>query len=399
MNQETKPDIAAGKYSGRYPYYFLLFYVLFYSGYAIYNTFISVYLNSLALSRNIIGILLALGPFIAIIGQPVWGMAGDRARYKNSVLKLLVAASAIVILAYPLNDSLYYLFGVIAVFSFFYTSIIAVGDTITLEYLENTGWKFGPIRMGGTLGFAFTSIAAGAVLNKNISNMFVMYSIISMISLFAVFRLARVRGHQSHGNRVALWKLFGNGRFILLLCLALLFHMTLGFYYSFFPIYFVEMGGDTTLLGVAMFISSASEIPFLLMADKIIRRIGIYSAMIGATAITAVRWLLFYLVEDPYLVLPVNFLHGLGFIVLIYCMITYISKNVPRELMTSGQTLHGLVIMGLSRILGSVFGGLLSDMIGIREVFLYASIVNLTTSVIFGCVFLYLARCGREMTD
>ena len=377
-------------FNSRYPYRFLMFYVLYYAGYAIYNTFISVYLNSLSFSRIIVGALLALGPFMAIIGQPVWGMACDRARYKNTILKLLITGSGIVIITYPLYDNLYYLIGVIAVFSFFQTSVVPVGDTITLEYLENTRWKFGPIRMGGTIGFALTSAAAGVILRKNISNMFMIYFVISMLTLFITFRLAHVKGHQSYGNRMAAWKLFENGEFVLLLGFSLIYHTTLGFYYSFFPIYFMEMGGTSVMLGIVMFISAMSEIPFLLNAEKIINRIGIEYTMIGSAVITALRWLLLYLVENPYLVLPLNSLHGLGFIVFTYCMVMYISKNVPRELMTSGQTMHGLVIMGLSRILGSVIGGFLSDLTGIREVFLYISIINFISVVIFGGLFIII---------
>jgi len=76
-------------------------------------------------------------------------------------------------------------------------------------------------------------------------------------------------------------------------------------------------------------------------------------------------------------------LHGMAFIVLTYCMATYINREVPKELRATGQTVNGLINFGLARIAGSILGGILSDIFGIRHVFLYISIIDFMAIIVF----------------
>lgn len=380
----------------RYPYYFLLLYALSYMGNASYNTFIPVYLDQLGFSRTSVGTLLAIGPVVAILANPVWGLASDRAKSKNGILKIVVLCSAAAILLYPLSANFIYLFAVIAVFNFFQSSINPLSDAITLEQLEAGRWKFGPIRMAGTLGFAVMSVGAGIIARQNIAGIFAVYFCTAIFTFLSVCRLPVVRGHQAEGRRTSPWLLLKNRGLVLLLAFNFIIQVTFGFYYSFFPIYYKQLGASTALLGVAMFITSTSEIPFLLFADRILERFGIRLVLCASALIISVRWLLLHLITDVNALLAVNSTHGLSFIVFAFCMATYINRNVPRELRASGQTLNALLCMGLARMLGSVAGGLLSDYLGIRQVFLCTSLVSFSTILVIGSIFLFQRYRGQN---
>ncbi len=366
-----------------YPYYFLLLYALIYMGNAIYNTFIPVYLDHLGFSTIAIGILLSIGPFIALIAQPTWGIAGDRASTKNFVLKILLFGSAFSVLIYPLSSSFYYLLITISVFTFFQTSVNPISDAITLEYLEHTRWNFGTIRMGGTLGYAVMAVIAGIIARNNIKNIFLLFAVVSILAFFSAFRLPPVKGHQAGGKRVSVWKLFENHDLLLLMSFCFIIQSTIGFYFSFFPIYYRQLGADSSMLGWAMFISAVSEVPFLIFAGKILEKLGTKITLVASAAAIAVRWLLLSAVSNIYLLLIVNMLHGMAFIVLTYCMATYINREVPKELRATGQTVNGLINFGLARIAGSILGGILSDIFGIRHVFLYISIIDFMAIIVF----------------
>ena len=372
----------------KYPYYFLLLYAVTYMANAIYNTFFPVYLSSAGFSKTATGTLLALGPFVAFAAQPIWGLAGDRAASKNSILKTLIIGSAAAILLYPLSNNFLYILAVIIVFSIFQSSIGPLSDAITLESLEPTRWKFSRIRLAGTLGFALMSVTAGIVARQNIKSIFILYFAIAMIGFFSVFLLPRVTGHQSEGNRVPIWHMFKNSELVILIAFNFIIQLTFGFYYSFFAIYYRQLGADNVMLGWAMFITSTSEIPFLLFADRILARLGIRLTLIASAFVISIRWLLLFLITDVYAILAINATHGITFIVFSFCLTTFISRNVPKELSASGQTMNALLCMGLARIIGSVVGGVFSDMLGIRQVFLYTSLIDLAAVFIFGIIFL-----------
>lgn len=373
-------------------YFFILFYAVFFMSGAIYGTFLPVYLDYLGYSKGAIGILMSLGPFVAIIAQPLWGITSDRAKSKNFVLQILFLCSIFIMALYPLSNNFYYLILVITLFTFFQTSTGPVSDTITLEYLSETGQRFGPIRMAGTIGYAVMSVIAGIFAQKYIGSIFALNIIVMFLTFVIVFKLPVIKGHQFGKEKVSIWKLFSDKNLVLLMVLNFLVQTTLGFYYTYFPIYFRQIGGNNELLGWAYFISAISEIPFLLYADKILKKIGTRGALIGASFAAAIRWFIISFFQNAYLVLPFQLLHGLIFIVLYYSMATYINQEVPKELRASGQTMNNLIGMGISRIVGSLLGGFLSDAYGIKAVFFYNSFLAFAVGLIFGYIFFKTIR-------
>ena len=369
-------------------YYFITFYAVFFMSGAIYGTFLPVYLDYLGYSKGAIGILMSLGPFVAIIAQPIWGITSDRAKSKNFVLQLLFLCSIFIMALYPLSNNFYYLILVITLFTFFQTSTGPISDTITLEYLSETGQKFGLIRMAGTIGYAVMSIIAGIFAQRYIGSIFALNIIVMFLAFVIVFKLPVVKGHQFGREYVPIWRLFSNKNLVILMTLNFLVQVTLGFYYTYFPIYFKQLGGSSSLLGWAYFISAISEVPFLLYDDRILKKIGTRYALLGATLVAAIRWLLIFFATKTYVFLLLQLLHGLIFIVLYYSMATYINQEVPKELKASGQTMNNLIGMGISRITGSLLGGFLSDIYGIKTMFLYNSILAFATVLVFGYIFL-----------
>lgn len=371
-----------------YPYLFSLLYAAIYMSLFVYNNYIPIYFHHIGFSQTTIGILLGLSVPLAMVFQPIWGIAGDQAKIKNTVLKFMVFCSAVTAALIPLSSDFYYLLLMMVVFSFFSTSIPAVSDAITLEYLEAREWRFGPIRLCGTLGGGIIMVAAGILLKDNIIQMFPFSVALLVITLAIVFKLPPVKGYRGEEECIAVWQLFKNRELIFLLVFQMLLQICNSFNGSFFPIYYKEMGADNMLLGWAIFICCIAEVPFLLFADRILKKAGIIFTLFGSAIITALRWLSLYFIKDVYFVLVANILHGGTFIVVTFCMATYINRKVPKELRTSGQTLVGLVGLGIARFIGSTLGGALSDLVGVREVYLYSFVLCFMALAMLGSVFI-----------
>jgi|GEM_PF-6967934 len=247
---------------------FFALYAATYMTNAVYGTFMPVYLKNLGFNDIQMGSLLALAHFIAIAAQPVWGTAGDRAKTKNFILNILLSGGAATILLYPLSSlfgkleyKFAYMFAIMSVFTFFQTSVNPLSDAITLEFIDTKGWKFGPIRMSGTLGFAVMSVIAGIVAKMNLEAIFALYFLISITAVIVTSGLPGVKGHQSRGNKVPMWLLFKNRELVLLMGINLVVQTTLGFYYSFFPKYYTSDLGADNVLGHVYLRSQRSPLP------------------------------------------------------------------------------------------------------------------------------------------
>jgi MFS transporter, PPP family, 3-phenylpropionic acid transporter len=388
--------LSRNEFFKKYPVDFIILFGFTLSAGAIYNTFLPVYLHQAGFTDTLVGTLLAIGPFIAFLAQPFWGLVGDRARSKNTILRILLAGSALSVLLFPILKNFTYLFLVISVFTFFNTSMLPMQDAITLESIENSGWRYGTIRMAGTIGFAIMSVVVGLLSNWNIYVIFPLYSLVAFIGFFMTYRIPAVSGHQAGSKPVAPWKLLKNKKLVVLMSFSFVLFITLGYYYSFFPIYYKQMGASNLMVGISMLCSSSAEIPFLLFANKIVNKLGIRKTLICSAIVMGIRWILLYFISNIYAIPFINMLHGFSFIVCTYCLVMYINQEAPRELKASGQTLLALLAQGISRIIGSVLGGVVSDALGVRTVFLYSFIINILAVVVFGGIW-YMERRKRNL--
>jgi MFS transporter, PPP family, 3-phenylpropionic acid transporter len=361
---------------------FLVFYTVIYMANAVYGTFIPVYFQTVGATTTQIGVLLSLGPLVAVLAQPIWGSLGDRAKTKNSVLRVLIIGTGFIILLFPVSTKFNYLLIMVCLFNFFQTSIAPISDTITLEELDKQKrWSFGTIRLGGTIGFAVMSLTFGWIAKSNLDSLFTVYALIMLVSVILLTRFPSVMGYQSSGRKMNIGVLFKNRKLMIYLSINLVLQITLGYYYTFFPVYFHNMGGNSVLLGWSMVISALSEIPFLLYSGRIIKRIRITQILLVSSIATALRWFAFSLTDNPYWVLPVQVLHGLIFIVLSVTMAVYINQEVPKELKASGQTLNTLLSAGIARIIGSFFGGISSEIFGMKNIFFYNAWIAVACAV------------------
>lgn len=372
---------------------FVLFYAAVFMGNAVFSTFLPVYLRDTGFTQAQIGVLLSVGPFVAMLGQPVWGTVSDRAVTKNRVLLTLLAGCGAAALLMPLSDAFAYLLILLCAFAFFQTSVSSISDTITFEQLDkNRTWSYGPIRMGGTIGFAVMAVAYGAWAKDGVGTMFAVFALCMAAAILLLLRFPAVPGHQSGGRKMNITVLFRNRRLMVYMGISFILQIALGYYYTFYPIYFKELGGGNDLLGWSMLISSVSEIPFLLFSGVLLRKIPIPVIFMVAGIASASRWLLFSVIDVPFWTLPVQALHGLMFIVLTVTMATIIHREVPAELKASGQTLNGLLSFGAARIIGSFAGGFANDSFGIRRVFLFNSFVSAGVVVLIGVTALLWER-------
>jgi MFS transporter, PPP family, 3-phenylpropionic acid transporter len=75
------------------------------------------------------------------------------------------------------------------------------------------------------------------------------------------------------------------------------------------------------------------------------------------------------------------------FIIITFVLTTYINQHAPKELKATGQTMSWLVSMGISRVIGSFFGGEFAQAFGIQRVFFYNSLLCLVGFIGFSYYF------------
>jgi len=369
-----------------------LYLALYYSINAIYQGYTSKYFQQQGLSGIPLMLLLVSFPLMALFALPFWGTASDRMKKRRTTLRLATLFSALLIPCFTLSRSIYLLFPLSCAFSACFAAIQPMGDSLILEKLQQDRRPFGPVRFFGCIAFALTNLAAGFLLKDDYSFIPLTVAMGLMVLLLATALLPDYPGHQKKEEKQAFIQVLRLPHIVPLMLLLIVLQLCMGYFYSYFSIYFTALpGSSSTLLGLAYFISSTSEIPFLLFGHKLFKRWGAGRMMLLSSAAMAVRFALLGLTGHVAIALSSQVLHGLGFIVMTVCTSQYVSLTAPDELKTSAQMLLSVVGLGIARVPGILLGGLVSRAMGGEAGgFLLMSVLSLAALCIFAPCFLRL---------
>lgn len=367
-----------------FPIFLFVFYLLFYSGQSIYNTYLNLYLDANGLTYSQIGVIVSVSTIFLLLAQMGWGILSDRSKYKNRVVSLLLALTIISALSFYINSSFLFLALAVTMFSVFFNPIVPLLDNYTMEYIEGRRWDYGHLRMGGTIGYCITVLTVGFVIDESYSVIFYLVAFFLFLCFVISLCMPKIEGHRTEKTRSSFKELLNNKVLIGLILFNLAFSMGLNFFYNFYPIYFTSIGGNSSEIGSMMFFCAVTEIPMLLIIRKIVSRIGIRFTLILAGIVTTVRWILLYTISDPSVAIFVNLLHGFGYTSFSYCIITYISKSVPRDLRATGQMANALIGTVGSKVIFGYVGGIASEAIGANQMLLFsAALMGISTLIFF----------------
>lgn len=349
----------------------------YYAVTSVYQNYISKYFGAQGLTDIEIGVLMAAPPLISLVAQPVWGTLGDRSRSKTAVFRLMYLVSAVLILSYLISSSFWYLMIAVTAYSFFFTALQPMNDTIALEGLE--GAPFGPVRIAGTMSFAILSPLAGAIIGDKWNLSIWMTGGLLIAAALVTFLLPPVPGHQSESGhkKMKFTELFKQKELMLLLGFVMPLQISMGYFYTYFSLHFTELeGANSTLLGLCFTISSAAEIPFLLFSNRLYERFGAGKLLITAGIAVTIRWILLGTLTNVYAVMATQLFHGWGFIVMTVTMAYYVNDHVPAELKASGQMLLGIVGFGFARAIGNLGGAAFINLFGRQGTFYVSAVLS-----------------------
>lgn len=145
----------------------------------------------------------------------------------------------------------------------------------------------------------------------------------------------------------------------------------------------VNLGGDTSMYGMATFCMAASELPAMALVPRLRRRFTNGSLFM----VVGVAYLLRNMVVVNAVSVPMVFV-GLLFQSISYGLLTplltcYIAEVLSPQSETLGQTLLSVATTGVGAMVGAAAGGALQDAFGIDAMLLFVALNTVTASAIF----------------
>ena len=411
------PRLKATDFMDRQLVPFYIYYVVVFMGTAAMLTFLNIYFEEeLGFTLAQIGTISSIGPIVTILTQPWLGVLSDRTN-KRKVLMALIGGTVLVSLLFPLHYAFMFIAIVAIVNTIAGNSVPALGDAITVQFLERKKVKFNTIRMIGTISYALMAAVAGYLVGDDLTRIFYIKAIFMGIALFTVFWMPDLqRGilkkaipgegdelevqpesdekkpeavSQLPSIKEGFRELFQNKMIMCIMLSSLVVGIPMSFYSSFLGIQL--MGGNVNAtevqVGFANFLSAASEIPVLLLVNRLFGKRRPHQLLMFIGFFFTVRFLMLFVADidgmigSLYIIYANQLLHGLTFMVHFYFTVVLINAYTPTHIKSTAQTLNA-VTRAIAAFIGAGIGGTLAGEIGIGNVHLILAIIVFSLCVI-----------------
>jgi MFS transporter, PPP family, 3-phenylpropionic acid transporter len=355
---------------------FPLFYFFVFFAFGALFPLLSVYLQEeVGLSGTEIGAIMSISPVVMMLIQPLWGMVTDYTRKPVFVLTVALWATAVTGFVYSLAAEYRWLMVITVLLAAMQSAIVPISDSIALHHVQQDGGSYGSIRLWGSLGFA-VAVLAGGWLSDHFAFMtiFYLFSLMLILAAFLAWRLPKQSQTMNSGTLRGVRQLLAIPHFLLLLLSTFLIFGPILANNSYFGIFIKQLGGTLTGIGFAFLLAAGSEAPFMKMTDRLIRRFGLIPLFIFATAVSGLRWFLYFWEPPLVFVYITTIAQGFSVGLSIPAALQYARDIAPKHVQATAVSLYSAAGNGFGAWFCTFIGGYLLDRYHIGAVYLFFSV-------------------------
>lgn len=354
------------------------FYFLYFAAFASLLPYFVLFYQGLGFSGTQIGLLTGVPPLITLFGAPFLSGVADSTRRHRMIMGLGIAVAIGVMMIMPSLRAFAIVFIFIMIFNIFMSPVSSLADSATMSMLGEERAMYGRIRLGGTIGWGLVAPIAGTVVeNYGLRLAFMIFSAIMFINFFVSqkFSFGKVEGHET--NHGGIRTLLAGRRWIFFLLISFLGGVGIFSVASYLFPYMAELGANESQMGIALTISTLTELPVFFFGHRLVRRFGSYRLFIIALVLIGIRSLLYGVVDSPFQIYFVQAFSGMIFPVMWLAGVSYADENAPVGLKSTAQGVFSAMMFGFGSALGGFIGGLLLESVGGHGMFLVMGIIIL----------------------
>lgn len=336
--------------------------------------FVAVILRARGLDTVTIGLLSALSALAAALLVPAWGHLADVLVGRGSAFRigLVIAIGAALALLLPVPLPVFAV--MMAGFSVLPILFLSLGDALAVDGLPAPERQYGSLRALASLSFAVGVIVAGFVYDEAGYGAAPIVALAWSAALLLFMgwvpdrtrdpeiraMAAREGGEAAAGRFGSISRVLAvQPRFLAVLAVFTLAYTGLQGSMVFVPIRIVELGGQPSDVALTYGIASFAEIPGLVLAGWVGRRIGIRWLVVltfVAYGLCIASW---GVLSTPVAINLTRVATGIGFGALSAARVLIVARLLPEPLQATGQAMG----QAATAALGSAFGGLVAGVV------------------------------------
>ncbi len=366
----------------------------FWSTWAVYGAYLVYYLDDIGYSSMRIGTLMSLRTLMGLIGPPLIGYTADKIENRKAVFMVSMAFLGITVAPFPFYGDLMIALS-IAMIGILWEPQQSVLDSWILETSDQLAVNYGFMRAWGSIGFAFTVVIFGQIINCfGWKIHFMGYGLIAFITIFTAYfikdisyqnikvsqkntelssqdfnREEKEAAERDTAKDKNILRLFKNKGYIFILFVTVLIFIPAMMIFVYLAPAIKAVGGDSRDLGYTLFFNALSEAPIFFTAKYFLERYKTKPLLLFAAVFYMIRIIIAALATSPFYFIFFGMLQSLSYGVFLVTVRYYVKLVAPEDLKTTAQSIALMAGFGGGGIIGSLLGGYLIDNFGISAMY------------------------------
>ena len=355
------------------------YYFAYLGGWGFILPFINLFYVGLGLNGKQIGTISAASSLVGLVLAPVLVSEVKKRPNPERYLQWALALGAIAYLLIGQQTSFWPIIVIVFFQAMTMSGLVPISDSMAVSVANASGTGYGSVRVWSSVGWIISVLAAGWLIER--LGFAAGFGGVSLGFLAACVLVFFIHPRHFAGVQAAVGQPKANlfvtvGRvardpILLAFAIALIF---IGFLNNgvlqFENVYLSELGASKSLISVAGILSAVVELPFMLWADKIVRRVSAPRLMLLAFVIIILQRLLVLLFPSIATIMIARFIGGTSFSFYTVAFIGLISSRTQPNETGTVLALYTITISGLVSMLAAPVSGAIFDAVGAR--WLYA---------------------------
>lgn len=257
---------------------------------------------------------------------------------------------------------------------------------ICMDYLKAGKYvNFGLSRGMGSVAYAVGAVVVSQMISWiNPTVIVYVYIIFSLLLLYVLFSMPDTPVSQvPEAKKVSVFTIIKNYRTFFLMLLSFAFVYSASNTISTYLINIIEnLGGNTSIYGIAIFFMAASEMPFMAITHNLLKKYKTETLLLAAIFFYLVRNFTICFAPNIVIVLIGMMFQGISFGIFTATIAYYVNDYLKVEDQMMGQTMIAMMSSGLGAAIGNIVGGFLQDYFGIESMFVFIGVMTVIGFVI-----------------
>ena len=370
---------------GKVIFIFVCIYLLFMTSRAIFNPYVTVYLQEKGFATEKIGLITGANSLVLIIAQPFWGIITDKLRSAKYTLVICLMFQAAFSLALVYCNTFLMVAACFCLYGFFSSPEGPLLDTWCLSKLKAIGCHnaVGQMKFAGCFGYALASILSGYVIaSYDTAKILPVFAVVLFgIGCFLLLIRVNVKAEKKEAARkLQVRRIIKDTNFLIFLIVIFFMQIPHRAAYTFYSVLISSLCGDQAFVGYTSAVMFLSEGIVMFLSKKLLSRYRASNIIVSSGVFFILWQILYAIIDRPWQVVAIATLDGPSYALFTIGVLYYLDEIAPAEMRTTYQTITYAIYFGLSGIAGNSVGGWMIGNYGFQNLYLTgAMIVGIST--------------------